>query len=410
MLGIWFNHDDLDYRTNKHENAEFLNDIGFTHFYVLIKGSDNDIRNNSPYHERVRYLVSKAHSLGIKVHGVFICSEDAYYLANNPEKADISYKRARSTCRISHVDEYYRTYLIESILTAIEEFDLDGVQLDFLRFGYVGNGWSKREEEIYASFGVRVEELRKELIASYDPSKPQNNLGSFLERLKEGETQISLFSRARSSIIRDFAKDITDSVHRAFPFMEVSLAMMPEEFYPDWKGISSLHYGQDLENLKAVVDRLFPMAYAGVYNMGSDWTAAICTDAVRSAPGFVLGLDCIEPRGALHIKSDLQAVRNLTDAGICLFRYGRMILAEQNGNETVLLNTYAGTVNRLILVNGDETITMEVEILEAGSMCIHGQWELIRAFGSFASGANRKYEGELCVVQSQDLSEWGCIE
>lgn len=406
MLGIWFNHDDLDYRTKKHENAEFLKDIGFTHFYVLIKGIENDIRNTAPYHERVRYLVSKARSMGIKAHGVFICSEDAHYLSENPEKADISYKRARSTCRISHVDECYRAYLKESILTAVEEFGLDGVQLDFLRFGYVGNGWGKREEEIYASFGVRVEELRKELTTSYDPSKPQNNLGAFLKRLKEGDAKLTSFSKARSFIIQDFAKDIADCVHSAFPDKEVSLAMMPEAFYPEWQEINLLHYGQDQNDLKAVVDRLFPMAYAGVYNVTSDWVKQICEDAAISAPDFVVGLDCIEPRGALHIQSDLQAVSGLTDGGICLFRYGRMILAKRSDDETELLNTYAGTVDRLILVNGNATITMEVELLEAGRMSVHGHWELIRAYGSFSKGSNSKYEGELCVVQGWDLSEW----
>ncbi|WP_026657162.1 hypothetical protein [Butyrivibrio sp. AC2005] len=399
MLGIWFNHEDYRLRSKKHKDFSVLKMAGVTDAYILVKGMEDDIRITEDLFLHTKFLFREMKKLGIRTHGVFICSHDEYYCKKYPDRADSSLFGDKSTRRISHVDPYYLEYLEDSVFTANDIFDMDGIQLDFLRYGIVANGWSKLEEQIYEEHGLNVQTFKRELLEHYDSNKAGYNLLSIVSRYYQNDEQLISFVNGRRSVIKGFVRSLSEAIREKLPEKELSIAMMPEGLLPDQKGFALFHYGQDYNDFASFADRLFPMAYAGAYGKKSDWVGSVAKSASLSLKGAVMGLECTEPRTAMDIQGDLNEVTKYKNDGFCLFRYGRMIFALEEDNDTLLFNTYPGTVMSLLLVKSDEQEEKNFEIEEGSWLRINGHFDIIRAFGSFRTDSQSVYEGELCVVK-----------
>lgn len=404
MIGIWFNHEDYRLRSRKHVDYSVLKMAGITDAYILIKGMDDDVRITEDLFMHTKFLFGEMKKLGIRTHGVFMCSHDKYYCKKYPDRADDTLFGHKSAYRISHVDPYYLEYLKNAIFTANDIFEMDGIQLDFLRYGIVSNGWSKEEEQIYEDHGLRVPEFKKELIETYDSDVPEYNLSPIVARYDEGEDQIICFTNGRRSVIKSFLRQLSETIKDKLPEKELSIDMMPEGLLEDLKGFALFHYGQDYDDFAPFADRLFPMAYAGVYGKKSDWVGHIARNASKSLKGAVMGLECTEPRTTMDIQGDLSEIRQYKNDGFCFFRYGRMIMALKEDNDTILFNSYPGSVKRLILIKSDKQEEKRCEIEEGSWFRIKGHYDIIRAFGSFKISKSSMYEGELCVVSSMNYS------
>lgn len=401
MLGIWFNHEDRLLRSKKHADFECLKRFGFTDAFILIKGRSLDSRKIPERHAHLDFLFREIRLQGIRTHGVFICSEDMEYCSLYPDRADTSIFGKKSDIRISHVDAQYLEYLTRSILAAGREYPLDGIQLDFLRYGYIGNGWSPEEEKTYASFGADVPKLKEEILARYDSSKPQYNLEPVFSRYRDHEEQVCGFAAGRQSVISGFARALTESVRSGLPGIELSAAMMPEGLFPTWHDTAALHYGQIYEDFYPLVDRLYPMIYTGVYNKDSGWIAELSENASACFPGSVIGLECTEPMATARMRGDIAAIQGLNHAGISFFRYGRMVLAVRDGQDTLLYNTYPGQATRLILRRENTETEKDCELEEASWLRVPGHWDMIRAFGRYRNGRESFFDGELCVLDAE---------
>ena len=401
MLGIWFNHGDRILRSKKHDDFECLKRFGITDAFILIKGRSQDMRNTPERHAHLDSLIRQMHLQGIRTHGMFICSEDGEYSSLYPDRTDTSIFGKKSDIRISHVDTRYLEYLTRSILAAVREYPLDGVQFDFLRYGYIGNGWSPEEEKIYASFGVDVPKLKKEILAEYDSSRPQYGLEPVFSRYRNHEEQVCGLAAGRQNVISGFARALTESVRSGLSGIELSAAMMPEGLFQPWRDTAALHYGQMYEDFYPCFDHLYPMIYTGVYNKDSGWVAELSENASACFPGSVIGLECTEPMTTARMRGDITAIRGRNHAGISFFRYGRMILAVRDGKDTLLYNTYPGLATRLILSRENVEIEKDCELEEASWLRVPGHWDLIRAFGRYRNGMDHCFDGELCVLEAE---------
>ena len=144
------------------------------------------------------------------------------------------------------------------------------------------------------------------------------------------------------------------------------------------------------------------MAYASSFDKGTDWIGEIARAAARKVPGAVIGLEC-DLRTGSELLADLNIIRGQAKAGISLFRYGRMVLALRDGEDTLLYNTYPGAVTRLILKDGTSESVTDCSIGDSSTLRIKGHYDLIRPFGSFTDHSGAYYEGELCIAYSDAL-------
>ncbi len=402
MLGIWFNHDDYLVR-KKQEDLACLKLLGFTDAFVLFKGVFADMRDKPDHHRYLDFLIQSIRQNGSRVHGVFFCSEDRKYTRLYPDRTDTAIFPKNETRRISHLDTAYIEYLTRSIITAGEEYSLDGIQLDFVRFGTIFNGWSPEEERIYRSFGVNVSLLKEEILGSYDLSKPRYNLNALFARYEENDGQLLAFEKARRSIIRNFVRALTANVRSGLSTTELSAAMMPEELYASRLFDAAIHYGQRYEDFSPCFDYLVPMIYAGVYHQDSKWVSELAANLSERYPGSVIGIESIEPKTGKELHAEIEAIQKIDHAGISFFRYGRMVFSARDGKDTLLYNTYPGTVTRLVLTCGEKEVVKDCELEEASWMRLSGHWDQIRAFGRFFTGETQAYEGELCVLDRGSL-------
>ena len=402
MVGIWLNHDDIFHlQDEKREHFECLKQFGFTDAFVLIKGCKYDHGSMSEKHAWLNSVFCSLRRQSIRVHGVFYCSEDWQYAEMYPDKTDVTILGKYSKRRISHISSHYVDYLVNSIVTATREYELDGIQLDFVRYGVIGNGWSQEEENVYNSFGVDVPKLKGEILARYDESKPDCNVDPILKRYTQNDEQLIALATGRRSIISGFLHTVTDRIHNELPGRELSAAVMPETLYNPWRYKADLHYGQDFEDFVHHVDRLFPMVYTGTFNMSSEWAGKVAKNAIECLPKTVIGIDCIEPKTNAGICADIKAIQGQKKTDLCFFRYGRMVLAVREGHNTILYNTYPGTVTQLILNDGKKELKKECEVKSGSCICVPGHWEYIRAFGSFTIDKDHQYDGELCVLEKE---------
>ena len=403
MLGIWFNFSDLIFSRKPHIDYECLKLLGFTDAYVLIKGRGFDHRSRPEYRAELDRLFEELHRQDIRTHGVFYCSDDRNYVEMYPDRSDITILGNRSKRKISHLDSNYVDYLVDSITTAVQEYELNGIQFDFVRYGVIGNGWGPEEEAIYSSFGVDVSKLKNDLLAKYDESKPRCNVDSILNRYAERDEQLIALASGRRSVICGFLRTLTDRIRVVLPGRELSVTMMPEAFYSPWKLNSVLHYGQAVEDFYPWIDRVVPMVYSGIFGMNDKWVETIVRTVAEQYPGSIIGLDSVQPRTGINVQSDMNIIHGLENAGVCIFRYGRMIFEAKDGKDTLLYNTYPGTVTRLVLRRGADEHTQDCELEEASWLRITGHWDEIRAFGAFDADDPPHYDGELCVLKGDSL-------
>ena len=183
--------------------------------------------------------------------------------------------------------------------------------------------------------------------------------------------------------------------------IELSIAMMPEGLFMPWHDVAALHYGQSYEDYYPLFDHLYPMIYTGAYNKDSGWVAELSENASACFPGSVIGFECTEPMTSARLRGDIAAIRGGNHAGISFFRYGRMVLAVRDGQDTLLYNTYPGSATRLILSRENTEIERDCELEEASWLRVPGHWDLIRAFGRYKNGSEHYFDGELCVLDAE---------
>lgn len=397
MFGIWINHADLPVR-RKQEDFECLKHFGFTDAFVLFKGCLCDQRDTQEDYEYLDFLIKGIRQNGARVHGVFYCSEDQKYINMNPDRTDIAIFGKSETRRICHLDKAYIEYLNHSIMTAADEYALDGIQLDFVRFGTIFNGWSPEEEKIYSDFGVNVPVLKDEILKTYDLSKPSYNLKAIFSRYTENDGQMLALAAGRKSVIRNFVQTVSGNIRSGLPDAELSVAMMPEGMYLPWAVDAELQYGQTYEDFSSYFDYMVPMIYSSTFNQTSEWVGEVAAAISERFPESVIGIDTLEPRLGKDLRVEIEAIKRVNNAGISVFRYGRMILAARDGQNTLLYNTYPGTVTRLVLTRGEKEIVKDCILEESSWMKVSGHWDRIRAFGKFFAGKTQIYEGEMSVL------------
>ena len=143
---------------------------------------------------------------------------------------------------------------------------------------------------------------------------------------------------------------------------------------------------------------MVPMIYSSTFNQTSEWVGEVAAAISERFPESVIGIDTLEPRLGKDLRVEIEAIKRVNNAGISVFRYGRMILAARDGQNTLLYNTYPGTVTRLVLTRGEKEIVKDCILEESSWMKVSGHWDRIRAFGKFFAGKTQIYEGEMSVL------------
>ena len=177
----------------------------------------------------------------------------------------------------------YQQEIIDYISKLVTDYDINGVQLDYVRYSGVGDN--------------------------------------------------AAYKHNGDEVITNFVKDVYDSVKAINAKVAVSAALMPE------CGANAYYYGQDYEKLAPYLDFMVPMIYKGNYNKDTAWIGTTTQYIVNKANGtpVVVGLQTyvsdsnIQPIPASELEGDIEAAISNGSSGYALFRYG---LISNNNSST----------------------------------------------------------------------------
>ncbi|MEN6330202.1 MAG: pseudomurein-binding repeat-containing protein [Methanobacteriaceae archaeon] len=186
----------------------------------------------------------------------------------------------------------YNDALVSSIADMTQNYDIDGIHLDYVR--YPGTAY-----------------------------------------LHSGGTEA----------ITAFVKRVSETINSIKPKVALSAALMPEG------SVNGYYYGQDYEQLSQYLDFLVPMIYKGNYRQDTAWIGRTTAYIVNHSNGkpVISGLQTYESDNNLtalsasEINLDIQSALSNGASGYALFRYGwldKAFFQDSGNNPTPATTTF----------------------------------------------------------------------
>ena len=228
---------------------------GITDIYLLVKGSDGSYRFDT-----LNDMINAAHPLGIKVHAWLIMLQDS--TASGYSMSGPGWVNAKDT--------NYKNYIMNNIITPLTNYNIDGIQLDCLR--YPGNA--------YQYTGAQ------EAITGYCSS-----------------IRTIMNNNGKSSI-------------------PVSVVIMPEG------SSTAYYYGQNAASISPYLGFITPMTYTHNYGTQPSWVGAqVAYFVSECAPGCKVraAIQTLDDEGdymsTKEINACIQSAMDSGSAGVGCFRY-----------------------------------------------------------------------------------------
>ena len=255
MKAVWLKAEDVNTL-----NVKTLQNLGITDVFVK-----TNLISSPTYQSVLTAVLQKLNGTNIRVHAWITCFIDANGNWVNP------------------ANETQRAFLVSSITDIVKNYDIAGINLDYVR--YPGT--------------------------AYKYTNATGTITSFVQ------------------LVYNTVKSINSS-------LAVSADLMPEE------SVNAYYYGQNYTQLAQYLDFLIPMIYKGNYGYdsstgtnsngksGADWITSIVTYIVSQANGtpVIAGLqtyrsdDNVTVIPASELQNDINAAMNNGSSGYALFRYG----------------------------------------------------------------------------------------
>ncbi len=179
-----------------------------TDVFFLVKGMAGSFAGRSRYapafceRDLLQELLQAAHAEGICVHAWFTSASDAHYKQLHPESGRCHFVRGKDQGLISLADELYMQYLENIIRETCQNYEIDGLHLDYIRYNHVAYGWAPEDVERYAAEGANTEYLGRMMKQVCETGE----VTPLLEAYRAGEPSVLALARARRKDVVRFAR------------------------------------------------------------------------------------------------------------------------------------------------------------------------------------------------------------
>jgi uncharacterized lipoprotein YddW (UPF0748 family) len=324
--------------------------------FLLVKGYSGDVCYPSRIApasnggaDTLGELLAACHKRNIQVHAWFVFNadtvwgkkhpEDAMYHAGDPahwSQGPYSKKDDPKKIPICPLSKGYRAYFKSLVQEVLDRYDIDGIHLDYIRYGHMCYCFCPRHQAAAATNHVNLATVRQAIYDSlYGPKKKSDY---YFDQFRAGNPDIKGWVTMREAEIDQAVKETREMVKKKKPSLALSAAFMPEGGEND-DTYALCHYGQNYSTAGAELDYILPMTYA----KGSKWVAQIALNAEKKshrpvysgvwacdqAPGAAADDEAKTPaqadsKLARKLREDVQTVRKQGIKGFVLFRYGSM--------------------------------------------------------------------------------------
>jgi uncharacterized lipoprotein YddW (UPF0748 family) len=302
-------------------------------------------------HDSLRDILAACHKRGIQVHAWFVFNGDDYWGKHHPEEAMYHVGKASAWDKgpyskkddpqkipICPLSTGYRSYFKGLVQEVLDGYDVDGIHLDYIRYGHMCYCFCPRHQAAAAKEGIDLAKVRG---AIYDTFYATNKQGSLYFNLyRRGDRDVTRWVNMRDEEITQAVKEIRELVKAKKASLALSASFMPEGGETD-DAYALCHYAQNYATAGSQLDYILPMTYWKT----PEWVVQIARNAEKKSHRPIYsGLWASEQAAnpaikegdndssrvspakvpALKLRENVQALRDKGIKGFVLFQYGTM--------------------------------------------------------------------------------------
>ncbi|HON41728.1 MAG TPA: family 10 glycosylhydrolase [Bacillota bacterium] len=278
-------------------------------------------------------IIAACRPLGIRVHAWFVFNQDKAYTDAHPEdriwhhgKANTEFKPYEiddgKVCPASAAHLEYTNSLIREVM---EKYSVDGIHLDYIRYGHMVYCFCPAHIEKATKLGINVDKVREAMFQTLyaSPANPNH----LFEAYAAGEPDVVAWVNMRQAEVREAAASMRAAAKSINPNVVFSASLMPEGAIDESKPFAMCHYGQSYDDAGKLYDFVCPMAYHIDYSKPAEWVGDITrgtVQAVGDVPIYI-GLQAYPDKCTYdELKAAALAGLDAGAAGVALFRFGTM--------------------------------------------------------------------------------------
>lgn len=316
-----------------------LKQYGFTDIFLLVKGTNGTVAYNSkialqlahPDRDILKEVIDQAHQKGIKVHAWFILNTDTTWAKAHPEDRMVHITKGPNTSGyISPLSSAYRSYVESLVREVVQNYDVDGIQMDGARYTHIAYGFNENYEIPQAEkLGINVDRVKDLINQTYYTAKDGK---SIFEAYDNGDKDVVGWVNLRKNAYESFTNEIKNIVKSTNPELRFSDALMPEGAYNsnflvaqnDSKTFAEVHYGVDYNDLSKIYDFVAPMLYCNDYGKSPQWTGVLYknTADIFGKDRVVAGLQAYSPATSSSLADSVNYIAESGGNSLSLFRFG----------------------------------------------------------------------------------------
>jgi uncharacterized lipoprotein YddW (UPF0748 family) len=241
----------------------------------------------SPGGDALKEILTACHKRGIEVHAWYVFNADNVWGRQHPAdamyhvgKADAwdqgpySKKDDPEKIPICPLSPEYRQFIKGLIQEALDGYDVDGIHLDYIRYGHLAYCFCPRHQAYAASHGIETAKVRQAIYDTfYAPNKKSDH---YFKLYRAGDKDVAGWVAMRQAEIDAAVTEIKAQVKAKRPSLVLSAAFMPEGGEQD-DTFAICHYAQNYATAGAQLDYILPMTYWKT----PQWVAQVARNAEK---------------------------------------------------------------------------------------------------------------------------------
>ena len=298
---------------------------------------------DNPDRDVLAEMIAACHPRGIEVHAWFVFNHDKAFADAHPEerlwhlgKADTGYQPYEVTDgRVCPDSQTHLEYTEAMIREVLENYDVDGIHLDYIRYGHAVFCFCPRHYEKAKNLGIDIENVRKAIARTfydspYGPKDPEYVFRAYEREDYPEHRDVRAWMDIRAAEIRAAIESMRRVVKQIKPNVAFSASLMPEGALADSRTFALCHYAQRYSDAE-LYDFICPMAYHAEYGKTPDWVGTVTQGAIAESNGKARVYTGIQAYGKVtpqELVAAIKAARLSGADGFVLFRYGEISAEE----------------------------------------------------------------------------------
>mgnify|MGYP003744613833 FL=1 len=304
-----------------------LSDNYANEVYLLVKGT-NGTKTDPTI---LTNFITQAHAKSIKVHLWYCVFQDNVYLISHPDarvyhcpNPAAGYNRPYRMDSESYVNPLYpgyKEYVLNNIGYFLNNFDCDGIHLDYIRYGHLVYSFDSYSLKKAADLGCDTTRLLSFFNTSLNYQIYAVGSG-FVNLYSQKDSDVVKWVNMRKDAISDYISAIRDTIEKVKPGIKLTAAFMPEGVGNP--NSSDVHYAQNYTLHSTWLDMIAPMSYFKSYDQPTSWLQSITSNAIDrvvSTCKITAGLQAFGGVTATELDEQIVYALEGGSHGVLIFKY-----------------------------------------------------------------------------------------